>query len=307
LIGELSERGRDHLLASTTDAVRSATLGHLATSALTHDDLRLALRRAVRAACRASQGVTLHAAGAVADGRGLLFPADSGSGKSTLVVALARERADAVISDDLVVVDGSVMQGFGIPITVRTTSPYRSIAADLWYADTSDRLLVRSEDVGGRPGRSRAPIHAIIFPQFDASRTPERRSMSAAQTFGRMMASVVDPTDDGRIDQLATLCALVPAYRISYPDVASSLRLLDELQHLPSVASPPPVWLTNQELEGATVEIRGVRFGDDEVVLFHSGRGEGAVLSDCPVGATIPLASWSALTSGRRCDTWTVQ
>jgi hypothetical protein len=84
------------------------------------------------------QGLLVHAAGLIADGRALIFPGVSGAGKSTLAQQFLAEGWSRLLSDDRIIVrclDGS-WQAFGTP----------------WPGDA------------GVAVNARAPLAAILFP-----------------------------------------------------------------------------------------------------------------------------------------------
>jgi len=99
------------------------------------------------------QGLLVHAAGLVRDGRALLFPGVSGAGKSTLSRQFLAVGDPGLLSDDRIIVrwfDGA-WQAFGTPwpgdagIAVNAGAPLRAILFPAKASETSIRALSPQE------------------------------------------------------------------------------------------------------------------------------------------------------------------
>ena len=238
-----------------------------------HDEIHARLGPLVRELCSSAPGIAMHAgACGLGRGRGLLLPGGSKAGKSTLVTALAIHREAHVVGDDVVLVGANGVEGIGAPLAIRRNSPFWPCARDLWFADDSERVLVRPEDLGCAEMSYSTTIDVVVFPQM----TPDSvglEALSAPATFCRLMGSLMRKVTALEVLVVARMATDCPGYSMTYSDVQTSLRLCDEA--LADTMQPidlKPGLLEPPELEGLSDDVVGIRFGDDVVLLIPSSR-----------------------------------
>ncbi|MFH1984949.1 MAG: hypothetical protein ABIL58_24165 [Pseudomonadota bacterium] len=154
-------------------------------------------------------GIILHAAGAIVNGRGYLFPGKSGAGKSTLASLLAADARITLLSDDRMIVrrvnDGWMAYGTPWPGDA-------GIAANIGVPLAGVFFLNKSEDTAATeltPGEALVKLLPVVsIPLFD--RTPGDAVLS---TCGALSAQV--PMSDfmftPRVDALVHLMRLMGA------------------------------------------------------------------------------------------------
>jgi hypothetical protein len=147
-------------------------------------------------------GLLVHAAGAVANGRGLVFPGRSGAGKSTISRCLAADARVGVLSDDRIVIRkstaGYILYGTPWPgdagIAENAGAPLRGLL--FLHKDSCDRL---------RPISSTAAVERLLqvtsVPWYD--RDVMDRVVSACEALALAVpACELSFRKDGRVNDL---------------------------------------------------------------------------------------------------------
>jgi hypothetical protein len=139
------------------------------------------------------QGLLVHAAGLVMDGRALIFPGISGAGKSTLMRQFLQRGCSGLLSDDRVIVRtiAGCYQAFGTP----------------WPGDAG---VVRN---------SGAPLAAILFPAKAAHNHITR--LHARDALARLLpaTSVLWHEQElltGQLETCTHLLSSIPAFELSW-------------------------------------------------------------------------------------------
>ena len=154
-------------------------------------------------------GLLVHAAGAILNGRGLIFPAVSGTGKSTLSGLLETEFPESVVCDERIAVR---------PGEVRDEATSRWIMAGTPWASTA-----------GIARKTAAPLAALVFleqaPECAISPIP------ASDAARRMLPLIsVDWKNNELADRgvaaLDALLASVPACVFRFPKSAAAARFI---------------------------------------------------------------------------------
>lgn len=136
----------------------------------------------------------LHAAGAVKDGRGLIFPAVSGSGKSVLSFNLVRE-GYKLLADDTIFLymeDGDVLvRGFPEKINFRhdALNLFPDLKSSPFVSSDGEREWKACLDIQKMyPGCfiDSARPHALIFPQVVNTRETSYEQISKADALGQL-------------------------------------------------------------------------------------------------------------------------
>jgi len=208
--------------------------GQTADSALT-----TLLSALVNHACKAEDRLlVVHVAGLVGpDGRALLLIGPGGSGKTTLAAALNAEGM-ALLSDDVAPVrrDGRLL-ALNTPLCLKPGS-WPVLAArrpDLAAAPTFERLgqTVRYLPPQGPALREPLGLALLLFPRYQPHQPARREPLSPEAALQGLVAAeaVIRGLDQAKLDDLARWVAAVPAYALTYPDlatgVAQTLTLLD--------------------------------------------------------------------------------
>ena len=268
------------------------------TSGKVHDRLRLAIRTAARSHALTLPGVQLHAAACrLPSGRSLLLPGRTGAGKSTLAALLASRQQAAVVADDIIVLEENQARGAGVPISIRRTSPCWEIARSLWYADESNRLLVRPDDLGGSM-TDQVSVDALVFPTFGDKFCREPLSPIAA--FCRLSSMIMRPAGLPEMMALARFANSIPAVEARFTSVDEAITLVECTEAgIEASDQFAPQALTDHELANFSADVWGIRFGDD-VALFNRANNEMVHLAGWPAGSRSALTNWSALAGGTR-------
>jgi hypothetical protein len=151
-------------------------------------------------------GATLHAAGVVLDGRAFLLLGGEGAGKTTWT-ALAQEGGAQVLSDDIVVVDGSTA------VVAARSAPFRA-------------------DEFPPVGPGRWPIAAFLVPRHGAAPSLEplgRLPLAARLTSCLFSVSTSPAAESRRATIVERLSSGVPARTLTFRKDASFLPLLRAL------------------------------------------------------------------------------
>ena len=214
-------------------------------------------------------------AGAVLTTRGaLLLVGPTGSGKSTLTMDLGVHLGAAIISDDLVWLDGLLVRGFGSPVALRRTNCHFEAARDLWYATDEDRLLVRPDDLGIPVENEARNVAVVVLPRFDTSLPADAGRLSGAEAFLELIRSSLGKLEPTAVDQMAMLAGTVPTVRVVYPDAATAVEMCDRvLDDAPAFEKVVPRHLTTEDTDrlGLPRHMRGIVF-EDSAVLWSTMR-----------------------------------
>jgi hypothetical protein len=180
----------------------------------------------VRGLLRHLQGeLTLHAAAVALDGAGVLLVGDSGAGKSSLAAALCSHHGADFIADDIA---GIVL---GPPRVVRLEThhwllPQSRAVLGLGTAEAAAKEPSTPARLAVEPAR----LVAIVLLDFDdrasaAALTPRTGRAVFAALNGAAIRFVVDEPGVALhdFDQIASLAAEVPSFRLSRPRSAGGL------------------------------------------------------------------------------------
>ena len=239
------------------------------------DPLHDLLHARLGAATRALRGVrgpsALHAAVVrLADGRGLLLPGPSRSGKSTLALLLARRSGASIVGDDLCWLRRGEATAFGAPVTVRRENPAWKEARALWYADDSERLLVRPVDVGGGALLTSSRADVVVFPRYEPAGPARMVELSPADVLCRLVSATKWHCPPEMVGELASVAGRVVAAELHAPDGDESWRLTEEVLRSAPRRHPDrarDVDRDDLERSGLRTDVVGIRFGGDVVLL----------------------------------------
>lgn len=182
-------------------------------------------------ACQAEDRLlVVHGAGLVRpDGRALLLVAPGGSGKTTLAAALNAEGM-ALLSDDVVPVrrDGRLL-ALNTPLCLKPGSwpVLAKRRPDLTAVPTYERLgqNVRYLPLQGPALREPLDLALLLFPRYQPHLPPRHESLSPEAALQGLVTAeaVIRGLDQAKLDDLARWVAAVPAYALSYPDLATGV------------------------------------------------------------------------------------
>lgn len=288
----------DHLLEDLAEDARRIWLGSASTwgdvdEARVHDAVHSRLGAVTRILRRDRAGLPVHAAlCTLPDGRGVSVLGPTGAGKSTLATSLGTELGATLVSDDTIWLEADGAESVGAPVAIRPNSPFRKAASELWYADESDRLLVRGVDLGIEGVRRSGPIDMLVMPHFDPSRTA-LEPVSPGNAFCHLAGSLLRSASRAEIDHLADLAGSLPAAAIHYGDVGESIDLCRRFFELPVAPGCVPVHLSEDDRlrSGLCRDVEGLRFGH-EAALWRPPSGQlllvrhwtGGPLRETPAG-----------------------
>jgi len=179
---------------------------------------------------RSATHVVLHAAAlADTDGRVVVFPADRNAGKSTLAAALV-QRGWTYLGDESAALNPATLEMLPCakPLSLDATS--RSV---LELRDgLGDEVPLREVAAGAVAWSGPAPRpHRVIVPSYDPDAVPELHrvdGIDALVTLVRNTLNLFLVGADG-LGALVELAAEVPVCRITYPDTASAIELVDRV------------------------------------------------------------------------------
>lgn len=306
-VGAPAARVIEHLLEDLADDARALheAEGDLLQSgqgppARLHDAIHARLGAVGRSLRGTRTGVPIHAAACIVpDGRGLILPGHTRSGKSTMAAVLGTAWQAIVTSDDTVWLDDTGATSMGAPLAVRPESPFRPQARALWHADDSSRLLARTVDLGAPEMRTSAPLDVLGFLSYAPDSEARRRALAPAEVFCRLTTALLRSCSDAELLELATSAGRCPAAALTYTDVASSLRLCEELlEGAPARLETEVSALDADELRaaGSRPGVCGIRF-DGDVALWNRSRGRIAHVSGWIDGPLWHTAAWADLRS----------
>ena len=182
--------------------------------------------------CRpAERLMVLHGAGLVApDGRGLLLIAPGGSGKTTLAAAL-NAAGFALLSDDVVPVTlAGELLGLNLPLCLKPGSwtvlgPCRP---DLEEAPVVERFGRRVRFLPARGPAVTRPVRPVclLFPRYAPEEVARLEPLSPVQALQGIIAAevVIRDLTQVKLDGLARWIEALPAFALTYPDLAAGLQ-----------------------------------------------------------------------------------
>jgi hypothetical protein len=186
--------------------------------------------------CQAEERLlVVHGAGfRLNDGQGVLLIAPGGSGKTTLATAL-NAKGYGLLSDDVVPVNlkGELL-GLGTPICLKSGSwslmmPYRS---DIDSAQIIVRFgqLVRYLSPAGEINSAPTPLGLLLFPRYQLGSVPECQALCPEQALQLIIEAeaVIRHLTQTKLEVLISWVSSVPAYAMSYPDLDSGLKLIQQ-------------------------------------------------------------------------------
>jgi len=194
--------------------------------------------------------LSLHAAGVVIEGRGMLLVGSGGAGKSTLAVGCAQS-GDPVLGDDLVPIRLEDARAIAFPRLLKLEEPAASLLGlpgprGPFAPDAPWAAFLHPEELGSRWAEGEVPIAAILFPAFEAGAATAWEPLEPEQGLQLLLNHRVFPATDeaADFDLLARLvggCSLVGALRFSTPgEGVSCIRsLLSSLARCPSLRNEP--------------------------------------------------------------------
>ena len=222
-------------LSGTGDDWRLEGTGLPPRQGTTRDAAQVAVLQAlVDAVCQpAERLLVVHGAGLIApDGGGWLLVAPSGGGKTTLAAALDAA-GFGLLSDDVVpVTPNGDLLGFGLPLclkagswrVLRTCRPDLDAAAVIERHGQPVRFLPARHPAGGR----RVAPTRLVLSHYRPGSAASLEPVSPEWALQGLLAArtVVGTLTQDWLDALARWLERVPAYRLSYPDLASALTVL---------------------------------------------------------------------------------
>ena len=203
----------------------------LTTGDTTDDALVSVLASLIDLACRAEDRLlVIHGAGlAHPNGGGYLLVAPGGSGKTTLAAALNAE-GHAMLSDDVVPVrrDGCLL-ALNTPMCLKAGS--WPVLADRRPDLAAQPVIQRY----GQPIRYLPPLGPVVsgalpprlllFPRYRPNEPPEVTRLAPEQALQGIVEAeaVIRDLTQAKLDDLTAWIADLPAYALSYPDLATGL------------------------------------------------------------------------------------
>ncbi|SDW06576.1 PqqD family peptide modification chaperone [Thiocapsa roseopersicina] len=182
--------------------------------------------------CRTAERlIVLHGAGLVApDGRGLLLIAPGGSGKTTLAAALNAE-GFGLLNDDVVpVIRSGDLLGLGLPLCLKPGSwpVLATCRPDLEQAPVLERFGQRVRFVPPRGPVVTRPVRPVrlLFPRYapeEAARVAPLSPVQALEGIINAEAVIRDLTQE-KVDALARWIETLPAFALTYPNLAIGLQ-----------------------------------------------------------------------------------
>lgn len=199
----------------------------------------------IEVACRARDRLmVIHGAGLrLDDGRGLLLVAAGGSGKSTLAAALNAEGLD-LLSDDVVPVtrEGDLL-ALGAAMCLKSGSwpVLAGLRPDLAGVPVVRRFGQAVRYLPPRGAKVEHPVRAaaLLFPRYLPGSAPRFESIGAVAALQGIVEadSVIRNLDQAKLDSLTHWVSAIPAFRLTYPDLAGGLALVRGiLERLPPAA-----------------------------------------------------------------------
>ena len=182
--------------------------------------------------CRpAERLIVLHGAGLVApDGQGLLLVAPGGSGKTTLAAGL-NAAGFALLSDDVVPVTlAGELLGLNLPLCLKPGSwpvltPGRP---DLEQAPLVERFGWRVRFLPARGPAVTQPVCplCVLLPRYAPAEAAQVAPLSPVQALRGIISAeaVIRDLTQVKLEGLARWIEALPAFALTYPDLATGLR-----------------------------------------------------------------------------------
>ncbi len=190
----------------------------------------------------------LHAGGAVdADGRAMILPGKTGRGKSSLSAALVRN-GWKYLTDEHVPISTDDITTSAFPRPAEARERVRGVVIDLEDEESFDenwqtfrRLKKRRWRIPlDRIAAGRAPIGAIVFPDFRPDVGARLTPLKPAQAALRLIESARSPSEQRAavFEKVAELVQRVPAWEITFDRLRPAVHLLtgEGLMTLPAVS-----------------------------------------------------------------------
>ena len=187
--------------------------------------------------CRTAERlIVVHGAGLITpDGRCVLMAARGGSGKSTLALALEAQ-GFGLFSDDVVPVrnDGAALR-LGLPSTLKRGSwpVLVDLRPDVSQAVEVPRFgrTVRLIPPQSRSGADAVMPSLLIFPQYRVDCSATCTPLTPEQALQRLVESdaVIRDLSQQRLDSLCRWVEGIPAYGVTFPDLARGVSLVGRI------------------------------------------------------------------------------
>ncbi len=171
-------------------------------------------------------GVLLHAALLSRAGKGILLPGKTGQGKSTLAAWLIHQGFD-YLTDELVYIPDGSSECHGLTRPLNLKSGARPLLQTVFGLPEENPTIWRSSNVDLIPPEllgpvqvlREAPLHTILFPNFQPQATFELQPLSRAQAGLALMQCLINARNlpEHGFPEITRLSRQVPAYRITYP------------------------------------------------------------------------------------------
>ncbi len=191
----------------------------------------LLLKEAAQVLCSPSEvGAVLHGAAVLGPNeRAMLFIAESGSGKSTLSQGLVAQGFGFLADDHIPLsVDGKSVFSFPTAAAAKSGAMClpeieQLVALHGESGSARENVTYLSLPAGASLG-SKADIGAVIVPEYSENGAFELQSMSSEEAFSACIVSGARPCRrDAQIRPLASLCNLVPFYKLRYSSSEQSI------------------------------------------------------------------------------------
>jgi hypothetical protein len=170
-------------------------------------------------------GLLIHAAYLSWAGKGILLPGKTGQGKSTLAAWLIRQGYD-YLTDELVYIPSGALdcQGLTRPLNLKRGArplwqPVYGLPENLAGAWRSREVdLVPPGLLGAQRVLPVAPLHAILFPNYQAQGDFDMLSLSRAQAGLSLMQCLINARNlpEHGFPEITRLARQIPAYRLTY-------------------------------------------------------------------------------------------
>ncbi len=196
-----------------------------------------ALREVIEASLQATApAAILHASGISLDGEGVVMAAISGSGKTTLAAGLIAA-GGKLVSDDLLPLCADGVAIAPLPFALSVKSGSWDVVGDLFPA-LHDCAIFGNRNLHIRylwPGTRQAeknpvPARLIVLPQWDRQARPAATLLKPNDAVGLLIETGTRlAASQGALAAFARFGEHVPAYAITYPDMAAGIDLVKAL------------------------------------------------------------------------------
>lgn len=251
--------------------------------------------------------LSVHAAGVVLGGAGVLLPASSGSGKTTLCARLL-QRGAAYLSDDSVALtpDGRLL-GYAKPLGFKPGT-WERFAGSAGVADLADLAVDPGQMVWhvppsrlGAPTAADSDLALVAGPRFTPGASLQIDDMTRHEAARELLAQAQNLAAFGllaALDVIGAVVAATPCVLLTYGDAVEAATALVELATVGERGTPAPYQVTKgrppdrlRANPAPAADVGALCFDDGGVLV----RGEsGEVLTIDAVGARIwPLVDGS--------------